>query len=65
MIRGGHIDVAILGAVQEIDEKGIIANWGLPGETVLGVGGAMDLLEGVQRVIVATTHTTKDGRSKL
>ena len=64
MIRGGHIDVAILG-VLEIDEKGIIANWALPGEAVLGVGGAMDLLEGVQKVIVATTHTTKDGRSKI
>lgn len=64
MIRGGHIDVAILG-VLEIDETGRIANWALPGQTVLGVGGAMDLLEGAAKIIVATTHTTKDGKPKL
>ncbi len=64
MIRGGHVTVAILGAL-EVDEKGHIANWAVPNEAVLGVGGAMDLLEGVQKVIVTTTHTTKAGRPKL
>lgn len=64
MIRGGHIDVAILG-VLEVDENGRIANWALPGQTVLGVGGAMDLLEGAAKIIVATTHTTKEGKPKL
>lgn len=64
MIRGGHVTVAILGAL-EVDEQGQIANWAVPNEAVLGVGGAMDLLEGVGKVIVATTHTTKDGKPKL
>ncbi|MEX2460773.1 MAG: 3-oxoacid CoA-transferase subunit B [Paenibacillaceae bacterium] len=64
MIRGGHIDVSILGALQ-IDEKGRIANWAVPGKSVLGVGGAMDLIEGSKKVIVATTHCTKEGQPKL
>ncbi len=64
MIRGGHVDVSILGAL-EVDEQGRIANWAVPGKSVLGVGGAMDLLEGSRKIIVATTHTTKDGRPKL
>jgi 3-oxoacid CoA-transferase B subunit len=64
MIRGGHITVAILG-VLEVDENGYIANWAVPNEAVLGVGGAMDLLEGAQKVIVTTTHTTKEGRPKI
>lgn len=64
MIRGGHIDVAILGVLQ-IDEKAQIANWAVPGKTILGVGGAMDLLVGAKKVIVTTTHTSKDGKSKI
>ena len=64
MIRGGHIDVAVLGVLQ-VDERGRIANWALPGRPVLGVGGAMDLLVGARRVIVATTHLNRDGEPKL
>jgi 3-oxoacid CoA-transferase B subunit len=64
MIRGGHVDVAILGAL-EVDESGRIANWAFPGRTIFGVGGAMDLLVGARRVIVAATHLTRDGRPKL
>lgn len=64
MIRGGHIDVAILGALQ-VDANGYIANWSVPGETILGVGGAMDLLVGAKRVVVTMSHTTRDGHSKL
>lgn len=64
MIRGGHIDVAILGVLQ-VDEQARIANWAVPGKTIIGVGGAMDLLVGANKVIVTTTHTSKDGKSKL
>ncbi len=64
MIRGGHVDAALLGALQ-VDKRGLIANWAVPGEPVLGVGGAMDLLVGVKSVIVLMTHTTKEGAPKL
>jgi 3-oxoacid CoA-transferase B subunit len=64
MIRGGHVDAAVLGALQ-VDASGLIANWAVPGEPVLGVGGAMDLLSGVRTVIVVMTHTTRDGEAKL
>ncbi|MET0686309.1 MAG: 3-oxoacid CoA-transferase subunit B [Solirubrobacteraceae bacterium] len=63
-IRGGHVTTSILGALQ-IDGRGRIANWALPGRPILGVGGAMDLLVGARRVIAATTHLTKDGEPKL
>lgn len=64
MIRGGHIDVTILGTL-EINQRGQIANWAVPGKSVLGVGGAMDLLEGAGKIIVTTMHTSKDGRPKI
>ena len=64
LIRGGHITTSILGALQ-IDARGRIANWALPGRPILGVGGAMDLMVGARRVIAATTHTTKAGEPKL
>jgi 3-oxoacid CoA-transferase len=64
MIRGGHVDVAVMGGL-EVDQAGNLANWAVPGKPLLGVGGAMDLATGAKRLIVTMMHCDRDGNSKV